>query len=159
MGLNREQVNTGLADCKPPKMRLQNWEANGLRVLDDSYNANADSALAALQTLRDLPTHGRRLAVLGDMAELGQHSAAAHTEIGRRAAELRIDHLLAVGRWAPQTAAGARAGGLDSVSECADVADAAAAVRRIAVPGDLVLLKASRAVGLERLADLLRVAS
>ena len=159
MGLDREQVSTGLANCKPPKMRLQIWEANGLRVLDDSYNANADSALAALQTLRDLPTHGRRLAVLGDMAELGQHSAAAHTEIGRRAAELNIHHLLAVGRWAPQTAAGARAGGLDGVSEYADVAEAAAALRRIAVPGDLVLLKASRAVGLERLADILRAAS
>ena len=67
-------------------MRLQFWEANGVRVLDDAYNANADSTIAALETLCDLPLQGRRVAVLGDMGELGAHSEAAHARLaGARA--------------------------------------------------------------------------
>jgi hypothetical protein len=76
------------------------WEEQGIRVLDDSYNANADSTLAALQTLVELRCQGRRMAVLGDMAELGAESVAAHSEIGRRAAELGVDQLIAVGKMA-----------------------------------------------------------
>src|SRR5207248_5656742 len=75
LGLGCPALRDGLADCKPPKMRLQFWEANGVRVLDDTYNANADSTIAALETLCDLPLQGRRVAVLGDMEELGAHSA------------------------------------------------------------------------------------
>jgi len=156
MGLSPEEVRRGLTRCKPPKMRLQIWEANGIRVLDDSYNANADSMLAALQTLHDFPTQGRRIAVLGDMAELGEHSAGAHAEIGRRAAELKISCLIAVGQWSRQTVAAARAAGLETASEFADVPSAAAAVKATVRPGDLVLLKASRAVGLERVGEALR---
>ena len=100
VGLSSEQVRRALAGCTPPKMRLQLWEAHGVRVLDDAYNANADSMLAALQTLHDLPCAGRRVAVLGDMAELGAHSVAAHIEVGRRAAELGVNRLFAVGKMA-----------------------------------------------------------
>jgi len=72
-----------------------------VRILDDAYNANADSMLAALQTLQELPCKGRRVAVLGDMAELGAHSEAAHEEVGRRAAELGVGQLFAIGKMAP----------------------------------------------------------
>ena len=106
LGLGRPAVQDGLAECQPAKMRLQFWEAGGVRVLDDAYNANADSTLAALETLCDLPLQGRRVAVLGDMAELGAHSEAAHAEVGRRAAELGIGQLFAVGKMAPVTARG-----------------------------------------------------
>ena len=156
LGLDAEQARRGLAACKPGKLRLQIWEANGVRVLDDSYNANADSMLAALQTLHDLPACGRRIAVLGDMAELGEHSAAAHEEIGRRVAELGLSQLIAVGQWAGQMANAARAGGVKAVSEFAEVAAAAAAIKKLVRPGDVVLLKASRAVGLERVGEGLR---
>ena len=98
------EIQRGLAECQPPKMRLQFWEASGVRVLDDAYNANADSTIAALETLCDLPLQGRRVAVLGDMNELGAHSEAAHAEVGRRAAELGIGQLFAVGKMAPVTA-------------------------------------------------------
>ena len=100
LGLTARKSSTAWPSAKPPKMRLQLWELNGVRVLDDAYNANADSMLAALQTLLDLPCKGRRVAVLGDMAELGAHSEAAHEEIGRRAAELGVGQLFAVGKMA-----------------------------------------------------------
>jgi UDP-N-acetylmuramoyl-tripeptide--D-alanyl-D-alanine ligase len=156
LGLSREEIREGLAACKPAKMRLQLWECNGVRVLDDAYNANADSMAAALQTLQDLPCNGRRVAVLGDMAELGLHSEAAHEEAGRRAAQLGVGQLFAVGKMAQVLGRGARAGGLNRVCEFADVETAAAAVKSFLRPGDLLLLKASRASRLERIAERLR---
>ncbi len=156
LGLERPEVARGLAGCRPPKMRLELWESGGVRVLDDAYNANADSMAAALQTLEELPCRGRRVAVLGDMAELGVHSQAAHEEVGRRAAERGIGQLFAVGKMAPVIARAARDAGLIRVFEFADVETAAAAVKSFVKPGDLVLLKASRAARLERIGDALR---
>ncbi len=156
LGLNRSEIERGLAECKPAKMRLQFWEANGVRVLDDAYNANADSTVAALETLCDLPLQGRRVAVLGDMGELGSHSEAAHAEVGKRAAELGVGQLFAVGKMAPVMAAAARAAGLSRVIEFADVEAAVTAVKKFLKPGDVVLLKASRAARLERIAATLK---
>ena len=156
LGLAREQMLPGLAECPPAKMRLNYWEANGVRVLDDCYNANADSTLAALETLCGLPLQGRRVAVLGDMAELGDHSAAAHAEIGRRAAELKIGQLFAVGKMAPVMAQAARAAGLVRVFEFLEVEGAVKAVKNFLKSGDVVLLKASRSTRLERIAETLK---
>jgi UDP-N-acetylmuramoyl-tripeptide--D-alanyl-D-alanine ligase len=156
MGLDRTQIQRGLSACKPAKMRLQLGELDGVWILDDTYNANADSVLAALQTLQDLPCTGRRVAVLGDMAELGQHSEAAHEEIGTRAAEMGVAQLFAVGKMAGSVARAARAAGLNRVLEFADVDSAATAVKSFLKRGDLLLLKASRAARLERIAELLR---
>jgi len=154
--LSRAEIERGLSECKPAKMRLQLWERNGVRVLDDAYNANADSMVTALETLRALPCKGRRVAVLGDMAELGAHSEAAHEEVGRRAAELGVAQLFAVGKMAPTMARGARNAGLNRVLEFADVEAAASAVKQFVREGDTLLLKASRATRLERVADGLR---
>jgi UDP-N-acetylmuramoyl-tripeptide--D-alanyl-D-alanine ligase len=156
LGLNRAEIARGLAECRPSKMRLELWERDGVRVLDDSYNANADSVGAALQTLQELPCKGRRVAVLGDMAELGADSEAAHEEIGRRAAELGVGQLFAVGKMAPAMARGARGADLNRVFEFADVDTAAAAVKSFVKSGDVVLLKASRATRLERIGKVLR---
>jgi UDP-N-acetylmuramoyl-tripeptide--D-alanyl-D-alanine ligase len=156
LGLGRAEIQRGLAECKPAKMRLQYWEANGVRVLDDSYNANADSTLAALETLCDLPLQGRRVAVLGDMAELGTHTEAAHVEVGRRAAKLGIGQLFVIGKMAPVMAKAARSGGLARVIEFPDVEMAAQAIKNFLKPGDVVLLKASRVSHLERIAESLK---
>ena len=156
MGLSRAEIERGLAECQPAKMRMQLWEANGARVLDDAYNANADSMLAALQTLQDMPCKGRRVAVLGDMAELGSHSQAAHVEVGRRAAESGVGQLFAIGKMASVMAQAARDAGLNRVFEFADADTAALAVKSFVKPGDVVLLKASRAARLERVAEALR---
>jgi len=156
LGLGRSEIQRGLAECKPPKMRLQFWEANGVRVLDDAYNANADSTIAALEALCDLPLQGRRVAVLGDMEELGAHSEAAHAEVGRRAADLKIGQLFAVGKMSVITAKAARDAGLTRVIEFADVEAAVKAVKDFLKIGDVVLLKASRASRLERIAETLK---
>ena len=156
MGLNRAEIERGLAECQPPKMRMQLWESNGVRVLDDAYNANADSMLAALQTLQDMPCKGRRVAVLGDMADLGSHSEAAHLEVGARAAQSGVGQLFAIGKMAAVIAKAARAAGLNRVFEFADADAAASAVKSFLKPGDVVLLKASRVARLERVAEALR---
>ncbi len=156
LGLSQAEIQKGLAECKPAKMRLQLWNWNGVSVLDDTYNANADSMLAALLTLQELPCAGRRVAVLGDMAELGAHSETAHEEVGRRTAELGIDQLFAVGTRAGVMARAARAAGMRGVGDFADIGTATDAVKRFLKTGDAVLLKASRSVRLERLVEALK---
>ena len=156
LGLGRAEIQRGLAECAPAGRRLNFWEANGVRVLDDCYNANADSCLAALDTLCGLPLQGRRVAVLGDMAELGAQTAAAHAEVGRHAAGLKLGQLFVVGKMAGVTAQAARAAGLMRVLEFATVEETANVVRSFVKPGDVVLLKASRAARLERIAEVLR---
>jgi UDP-N-acetylmuramoyl-tripeptide--D-alanyl-D-alanine ligase len=155
LGLNREEIARGLAECPPPGMRMQLARHEGVTVLNDAYNANADSMRAALQTLAELPCAGRRIAVLGDMAELGAHSEKSHVEAGRLTAELGIGQLFSVGKNASLMAAGARSGGLNRVMEFPDVEAAMHAIRGLVRSGDLVLLKASRVTGLERVADVL----
>jgi UDP-N-acetylmuramoyl-tripeptide--D-alanyl-D-alanine ligase len=154
--VDREAIGRGLAECRAAKMRMEPWENNGVQVLDDAYNANADSMMAALQTLQEFPCAGRRIAVLGDMVELGAQSEAAHQEVGRRAAELGIGQLFAVGKMASVMARGAKEAGLTRVIEIPDVETAASAIKSFVKPGDVVLLKASRATRLERVGDQLR---
>ncbi len=156
LGLSAAEIQRGLLACAPAKMRLQMSKPGGILLLDDSYNANADSMLAALQTLREMPCAGRRVAVLGDMAELGDCSHAAHFEVGRRAATSRLDQLFAIGRRACEIAAAARARGFKSIVEIDEVEQAAQAVKDFARPGDVVLVKASRSMRLERITEALR---
>ncbi|SPE53384.1 UDP-N-acetylmuramoyl-tripeptide--D-alanyl-D-alanine ligase [Verrucomicrobia bacterium] len=156
LGLSRGEIQRGFSECKPARMRMQFWELNGVRVLDDAYNANADSMVAALRTLQELPCEGRKVAVLGDMAELGAHSEAAHEEVGRCAAQSGVGQLFAVGKMAAVMARGARDAGLRRVFEFGDVETAAAAVKSFVKSGDILLLKASRATRLERVAEKLR---
>ncbi|MCS7336958.1 MAG: UDP-N-acetylmuramoyl-tripeptide--D-alanyl-D-alanine ligase [Verrucomicrobiae bacterium] len=153
LGLGRADIQRGLAECRPAPRRMQLYEKRGVWVLDDSYNANPDSMRMALRTLAELPCSGRRVAVLGDMAEQGEHSVAAHIEVGRLAAELGIGQLFAVGKMAPVTAQAARAAGLTRVMEFTELEAASCALRKFVRPGDLVLLKASRVARLERLAE------
>ncbi len=150
LGLTREQIQRGLTACPPPKMRMQVREWDGVKILDDAYNANADSMVAALHTLGDMECSGRRVAVLGDMAELGPHSRAAHVEIGRVAGECRLDAVIAVGQWAGIVTAEAGRAGVGTTMALQTVEEAGAAAKEFARSGDLVLFKASRALRMER---------
>ncbi|MGD0536106.1 MAG: UDP-N-acetylmuramoyl-tripeptide--D-alanyl-D-alanine ligase [Verrucomicrobiota bacterium] len=156
LGLGPGDIRAGLAGCPPVPLRLELTEIAGLRVLMDCYNANADSTLAALAVLRDLPCAGRRLAVLSDMSELGAHTGAAHAEIGQALVRHGVQGLFAVGAMAEVLVAAARGTGLGEAGAFPDVPAVAVALRGSARPGDLVLIKASRAARLERLLDALR---
>ncbi len=156
LGLNPAELARGLAECQAAKMRLQVWDWSGVNVLDDAYNANTDSMLAALQVLQELPCKGRRVAVLGDMAELGVHSASAHAEVGRRVAELGIGQLIAVGKMAGVMGQAARDAGLNRVIELVDAEAAVTTLKLFLKAGDTVLLKASRSSRLERITQALR---
>jgi UDP-N-acetylmuramoyl-tripeptide--D-alanyl-D-alanine ligase len=151
LGLTRAEIQAGLDTARPARGRMELRRCRGLDVLDDSYNANADSMTAALQTLAQLPCAGKRVAALGDMAELGHQAAAAHAEAGRLAAGLDLGQLLVVGEYAGVTAAAAREAGLHRVLELATVEALSDALRQVLRPGDLVLLKASRRMRFERL--------
>ena len=153
LGLTPDDIASGLEAVRPARRRMELYDRGGVKWLDDSYNANADSMKAALETLRHLPAKGRRIAVLGDMAELGSEAAAAHREIGCRAAASHLDLLVTVGAFAGTTAAGAKEAGWDSVVEFADVESARGGLGQLLREGDLVLLKASRSCGLERVLE------
>lgn len=128
----------------------------GLVILNDAYNANPASTQAALTTLARMATHGRRWAVLGEMAELGPGSDEAHERIGRLAAQLGLDGLVVVGDAAAPIRHGAMADGSydeDRLLTAAGPDDVAPLLRGRLRPGDVVLVKASRSVGLERIPE------
>jgi len=133
--------------------------ASGARLVDDTYNASPISMAAALDFLAETPLAPgqRRLAVLGDMLELGPDEERLHREIGALAAA-SVDGLVVVGERGRWIGEGARAAGVGTVVAAHDADEAVAVIERELAPGvgDLVLLKASRGIGLERAVDLLR---
>jgi len=155
LGLTRDEIQQGLERATAPPRRMELRSFGAVRVLDDCYNANADSVGAALRALAELPCKGNRVAVLGDMAELGEHAESAHAEAGRLAAELNLGQLLVIGEMGPVTAAAARQAGLHRVLEFGKMEALSDALQKLVRPGDLVLLKASRRMRLERVAEAL----
>jgi UDP-N-acetylmuramoyl-tripeptide--D-alanyl-D-alanine ligase len=119
-------------------------------LINDAYNANPVSMRAALAYLAERAEGRRRVAILGDMAELGRTGPAYHREVGEAAAELGVDELLAVG----ELARGYLDGGVPG-RWVANVHEAVRELDEVVRPGDAVLVKASRAVGLEAVAEAL----
>lgn len=152
-GLSLEECAAGLASAPLTKARLQLRDLNGVQFLDDSYNANPDSMKAALRTLVELETEGRRIAVLGAMGELGVESQRGHREVGEAAASYRIDQLITVGELGAEISAAARAAGLENVTNVATTHEAAEFLGTTAAPGDLVLVKGSRTARMERVLE------
>jgi len=124
---------------------------DGVTVVDDAYNANPDSMAAALRAVAAMPA-ARRIAVLGEMLELGEETEPAHVELGRLAAELGVDIVVAPGAAGPPVRRGAGANG-PQVHTPTDVDAAAALLDELLQEGDLVLLKGSNGSGVWRLAD------
>src|SRR4051812_18978517 len=152
-GLSLEECAVGLASAPLTKARLQLRDINGVQFLDDSYNANPDSMKAALRTLVELETEGRRIAVLGHMGELGIESARGPREVGESAAAFRIDQLITVGDVAAGISDAARSAGLENVTNVASTTEAAELLTNSATSGDLVLVKGSRAARMERVLE------
>jgi UDP-N-acetylmuramoyl-tripeptide--D-alanyl-D-alanine ligase len=124
-------------------------------LIDDSYNANPESARASVRTLCGLHGHRRRVLVLGDMLELGAGAPELHHQIGAEAARAGVDLLLCVGELSRATAAGALDEGLapERVVHVEDVPEALRRLSPLIQTGDAVLVKGSRRAGLDRLVE------
>lgn len=150
-----DTVAAGLAGATSAAWRMDLQSSpGGVLVLNDAYNASPSSVRAALAALAEVRVPGRRVAVLGDMLELGEHAAEAHAAVGRLAADTGVDLVVAVGTASAAIAAEAARGGV-AVVHAADRDEARAVVAAEVRPGDAVLVKASRALGLEAVADAL----
>lgn len=153
MGFEADQITTALASFEPGQMRLNVIRCGAVTVINDSYNANPSSTAAAIEVLAGAGP-GRRVLVVGDMLELGSAAQTWHERMGRRAAEAGIELLVAVGSNARSVAAGARAAGSPIETLVYQDADrAGATVGEWLQPGDLVLVKGSRAMGMERVVE------
>lgn len=158
LGLPRSQVRDALENMELAerwRMQLTN-RADGVSIINDAYNASPDSMKAALQTLAHLGKSGRRtIAVLGEMAELGEFSRSAHDEIGRLVVRYNIDHLVVVGAGAKLIHMGAMfEGSWDGESVYFESSsEALAHIRGMLVSGDIVLVKSSKSANLRHLGD------
>lgn len=156
MGLTAETIAAGLAATNVSAMRMQVFtSATGVTVINDAYNANPASMKAAVETLAAMRVPGRRIAVLGDMAELGSLTELAHFDLGELVARSGVDVLVTVGERAVRIAEGARAEGMEPemVRPCRTPEEASEVLDDIAGQGDAVLVKASRVMGLERVVE------
>ncbi len=152
-GLSLEECAAGLATAPLTKARLQIKRINGVQFVDDSYNANPDSMKAALRTLIELDAEGQRIAVLGEMGELGAESEQGHREVGETAATLGVDRLITIGERAASIAAAAKHAGLASATTVPDSMAAARLLAEVSHPGDLVLVKGSRTARTEQVIE------
>ena len=150
-GIRPRELREAVAALEPAPMRGRRFEHNGITIIDDCYNANPDAVRAMLETLRDMPAR-RRIAVLGEMLELGRWTEALHQEIGRVVAACRVDVLVGIRGAARQLADAAVDAGLAAGAAYffSDPEPAGDALVELARPGDVILFKGSRAVHVER---------
>lgn len=149
-GLDWEQIEAGLKDPEAQTRIMVRSGPNGARLLDDCYNASPVSTLAALELIADTPVQGQKLALLGDMLELGEYTEEGHRLVGRRAAQV-LDQLIVAGELGQIIGLEALDHGLDKrrVYFARDKADAAEFLLNNLQAGDLLLVKASRGIALE----------
>ena len=152
LGISPETAIKGFEQAELTEKRLNIKKQGRIKVIDDTYNACPDSMKSALNTLMStsIDEGGRRVAVLGDMFELGNESQAAHLEVGQYAGEMKPDLLVAVGNDARYYAEGASALGEDRVLLYEHREDFEKEVSSIIKPGDVVLVKASRSMEMEK---------
>ncbi|MEO1859809.1 MAG: Mur ligase family protein, partial [Verrucomicrobiales bacterium] len=148
-GLPLDVIAQGLSEAKLSGGRLQKREFGGVVIIDDTYNANPDSTLAAIQCLAEMNCNGRRFAVIGGMAELGEMSESEHRKIGAEAVDLGIDFVLSVGEMAVQVDEGAREGNKSYSQFFGKHKECAEFINNEACPGDLILIKGSRSSAME----------
>lgn len=155
LGLSLEEIASGLNKVKLSAMRLAKVAGiNNTIIINDAYNANPTSTKASLQVL--VSSQGeRKIAVLGDMRELGAIEEESHFQIGEYVVQLGIDHLIAVGNLANFMAEGAICAGMpkEKALAFADNDGAKRYLRSLLMPGDVILVKGSRAVKMEEIVN------
>jgi UDP-N-acetylmuramoyl-tripeptide--D-alanyl-D-alanine ligase len=161
-GLSAEQIAGRLASAAPSKMRGELIRfANGVAVIDDSYNSNPQALLQSVRATLDAMGFGRRVVVTGEMLELGAQGPELHRQCGREIAAMGVDVLIGVRGLASELVAGAietSAGVAKLTSFCETPEEAAEMLIAGALPGDLILVKGSRGVRMEKVVERLKTA-
>lgn len=158
IGLTASEIAAGFANFQAAPGRCQVHEIGPWTVIDDSYNANPASMRAACETLRDWQGANKRLLITGDMLELGAHAEQAHFGLGLAAAEARVDGLLVFGEQSEHVIRGALAGGLrpNRLAQCDHFEILLTVLDCILESGDVLLVKGSRGMRMERVVEWLR---
>lgn len=154
LGFSAADMQAGLAHFQPTGMRFECKKMGDYMVINDAYNASPMSMKAAIDTLAEIAP-GRKVAVMGDMLELGRVSAAAHETVGRELAAAGVALLVTRGDMGEHIAEGAEAGGMKAVYRCASHAAAGEILRRELQPGDTILFKGSRGMQMDQIIALL----
>lgn len=152
LGMSPEEILEGIKKYQPEKMRLNLIEKDGIKFINDSYNASPDSMRAALQVLGSLAKGGRAIAILGNMFELGHMASSAHYDVGKMCVENNVDFTAIIGENAKDIALGI------SDSEKYKIFDTHEAIvlymKESLRMGDVVLVKGSRGMQMERILEL-----
>ena len=149
------EMAKALAEFRSTTMRMEVKIANGFKIVSDCYNANPSSTKMALQTLGNMKLNGRRIAVLGDMLELGKESSNLHKQIGIMVPDMNFDMLLAVGKEAKNYVEGAKSRGMKNVKHFDVVEDVVSFLSETVAEGDVLLVKGSRGMHMEKVVDAL----
>lgn len=151
LGLDTEEIRTGLLRFKKAPLRQNIYQLKGMTVIEDCYNASPDSVVAAINVMRT--KNGRKVAVLGDMLELGSYSEKLHEITGSRL--LGADVLIAFGDFAESYKKGAEKAGLpaENIYTCRTTSEAAELTCSVVQKGDVVLVKASRSMHAEEITE------
>ena len=152
LGLSPAAMREGLAQPRLTGQRFECYEKNGYIIINDAYNASPASMAAALTTLSETAP-GRRVAVLGDMLELGKIARPAHQRVGQEAAVAGVELLLTRGTLGEEIAKAAKEAGVKEVHICASHEEAGAILRRQLRPGDTVLFKGSHGMRMDKIID------
>ena len=156
MGFDLEETARALKDFDPLPMRCEVIQIRGATIINDTYNSSPMAMQAALELLRDFDTEGRRIIVCGDMGELGEESVMLHRRLGNQVVTVcGADLLIACGRFAGDVVAAARAAGMPRIRSipCATPEDSLPYLGQTILPGDVVLVKGSRALAMERVVE------
>lgn len=153
IGIDADDAASALANYVPAGMRQRSVDVGKVHVIEDCYNASPDSMNAALTTLAGRK-EGKKIAVLADMLELGDYSPKAHESVGKKAAELNIDMVLAYGDYAKLYVSAAKENGLKNAYHFETKEELAEKLFESAKPGDNVLFKGSRGMRLEDIMNL-----
>ena len=155
-GMTTDEIRKGVISFIPTKMRMEILRrANNITILNDTYNANPQSMRSAVDTLSKMPAQ-RRVAVLGDMLELGSLGPVLHEGVGRFVAQKDIDILITVGELAENICVGAAANPQTECYSRPDKEEAKAVLEQVVTPGTAVLFKASRGMHMEELVEFMK---
>ena len=158
IGLSSEEIKAGLEYFQPVKGRINIFDVRGVHIIDDTYNANPDSMEAAIRILSSLKGSGRGIFVAGDMLELGEHAESMHRKIGALSAGSNIARLYITGEFAEAVANGAGREDKNSMDIFIGAREEIIEdLKKSLLPGDWVLVKGSRAMGMEKIVEGLKI--